>query len=140
MTEGLLLLTNDGDFAHDLLHPSKGVEKEYLAQVRGDPSPAAVRMLREGVELEDGTTAPAKVSRVSEGLLRVTIHEGRNRQVRRMCEAVGHPVERLVRTRIGGVGDAQLRPGEWRTLTTKEIGRLAAAVSAGSTVPPAPSK
>lgn len=140
MTEGLLLLTNDGDFAHDLLHPSKGVEKEYLAQVRGDPSPAAVRMLREGVELEDGITAPAKVSRVSEGLLRVTIHEGRNRQVRRMCEAIGHRVERLVRTRIGGVGDAQLPPGAWRPLTHKEIVRLATAASARDALPPPASK
>ena len=117
MTEGLLILTNDGDLAHDLTHPSKGVEKEYLAKVHGDPSPAAVRRLREGVELEDGMTAPAKVARVSEGLLRITIHEGRNRQVRRMCDAVGHPVERLVRSRIGGVGDATLKPGEFRELT-----------------------
>lgn len=140
MTEGLLLLTNDGDFAHDLLHPSKGVEKEYLAQVRGDLSPADVRRLREGIELEDGITAPAKVSRVSEGLVRITIHEGRNRQVRRMCEAVGHPVERLVRTRIGGVGDAQLRPGDWRPLSIKEIGRLAAAVGTPDSRPTPASK
>jgi len=132
MTEGLLILTNDGAFAHDLMHPSKGVEKEYLAQVRGDPSPAAVRALREGVELDDGLTAPAKVSRVTEGVLRITIHEGRNRQIRRMCESIGHPVERLVRTRIGGVGDATLKPGEHRSLTIKEVGRLAAASSSPS--------
>jgi 23S rRNA pseudouridine2605 synthase len=132
MTEGLLLLTNDGAFAHDLMHPSKGVEKEYLAQVRGDPSPASVRSLREGVELEDGITAPAKVSRVTEGVLRITIHEGRNRQIRRMCEFVGHPVERLVRTRIGGVGDATLKPGEFRELTIKEVAKLAAAAAASS--------
>jgi 23S rRNA pseudouridine2605 synthase len=130
MTEGLLILTNDGDLAHDLMHPSRGVEKEYLAQVQGDPSPAAIRMLREGVALEDGVTAPAKVARVSEGLLRITIHEGRNRQVRRMCEAVGHPVERLVRTRIGGVGDASLGPGEFRELTQREVSKLAAAAVA----------
>jgi len=132
MTEGLLILTNDGAFAHDLMHPSKGVEKEYLAQVRGDPSPASVRTLREGVELEDGMTAPAKVSRVTEGVLRITIHEGRNRQIRRMCESIGHPVERLVRTRIGGVGDAALKPGQCRDLTTKEVARLAAAASAST--------
>ena len=129
MTEGLLILTNDGAFAHDLMHPSKGVEKEYLAQVRGDPTPASVRSLREGVELDDGLTAPAKVSRVTDGVLRITIHEGRNRQIRRMCESIGHPVERLVRTRIGGVGDATLKPGQWRNLTVKEVARLAAAAS-----------
>ena len=131
MTEGLIIVTNDGALAHDLMHPSKGVEKEYLAQVHGDPSPAAIRALREGVPLDDGMTAPAKVARVSPGVLRITIHEGRNRQVRRMCDAVGHPVERLVRTRIGGVGDATLRPGTFRDLTIKEITRLAAAVAAG---------
>ena len=129
MTEGLLILTNDGALAHDLMHPSKGVEKEYLAQVRGDPTPASVRSLREGVELDDGLTAPAKVSRVTDGVLRITIHEGRNRQIRRMCESIGHPVERLVRTRIGGVGDATLKPGQWRNLTVKEVARLAAAAS-----------
>lgn len=127
MTEGLLIITNDGDLAQDLTHPSRGVEKEYLAQVRGDPSPAAVRSLREGIKLEDGITAPAKVSRVTEGVLRLTIHEGRNRQIRRMCEAVGFPVERLVRTRIGGVGDANLRPGTYRELTLREVSRLAGA-------------
>ena len=131
MTEGLIILTNDGAMAFDLTHPSKGVEKEYLAKVHGDPPPASIRALREGVELDDGVTAPAKVARVSEGLLRITIHEGRNRQVRRMCDAIGHPVERLVRTRIGGVGDATLKPGTWRELTHKEIERLAAAVAAG---------
>jgi 23S rRNA pseudouridine2605 synthase len=132
MTEGLLILTNDGDLAHDLMHPSRGVEKEYLAQVHGDPTPAAVRALREGVALDDGMTAPAKVARVSEGVLRITIHEGRNRQVRRMCDAVGFPVERLVRTRIGGVGDASLKPGEFRVLNQKEVTRLATAI----TIPP----
>ena len=136
-TEGLLLLTNDGALAFDLTHPSKGVEKEYLAQVSGDPSPAVIRQLREGVALEDGITAPAKVARVSEGLVRITIHEGRNRQVRRMCDAVGHPVERLVRTRIGGVGDATLKPGTWRELTFKEVARLASAVvSSAESQPP----
>ena len=131
MTEGLLILTNDGAFAHDLMHPSKGVEKEYLAQVRGDPTPASVRALREGVELEDGMTAPAKVSRVTEGVLRITIHEGRNRQIRRMCESVGHPVERLV-------GDANLKPGDFRSLTIKEVARLAAAAASDLGAAPGP--
>ncbi len=138
MTEGLLILTNDGAFAHDLMHPSKGVEKEYLAQVRGDPTPASVRSLREGVKLDDGLTAPAKVSRVTDGVLRITIHEGRNRQIRRMCESIGHPVERLVRTRIGGVGDATLKPGQWRSLTIKEVARLASAASVAPDATAAP--
>jgi 23S rRNA pseudouridine2605 synthase len=127
-TEGLLLLTNDGELTHRLTHPSFGVEKEYLASVEGDPSPSALRRLREGVELEDGLTAPAKVARVSAGVVRLTIHEGRNRQVRRMCEAVGHPVTRLVRTRIGSLADRRLKPGEWRPLTAEEVRSLAASV------------
>jgi 23S rRNA pseudouridine2605 synthase len=129
-TEGLLLLTNDGDLAHRLTHPSFGVEKEYLAQVEGVPSPAVVRRLREGVELEDGMTAPAKVSAVPPNGLRITIHEGRNRQVRRMCDAVGHPVQRLVRTRIGTLADRRLKPGEWRPLTIAEVRALERAVKA----------
>lgn len=120
-TEGLLLLTNDGPLAHRLTHPSFGVEKEYLAHVRGRPSRAALRSLRDGVELEDGMTAPAKASVVAPGLIRLTIHEGRNRQVRRMCEAIGHPVLRLARMRIGPLSDAKLKPGEWRSLTTDEL-------------------
>jgi 23S rRNA pseudouridine2605 synthase len=100
-TEGLLLLTNDGDLAHQLTHPSFGVEKEYLAQVARPLGTGALRRLREGVELDDGLTAPARASQPEPGLVRVTIHEGRNRQVRRMCDAVGHPVQRLVRLRMG---------------------------------------
>ncbi len=123
-TEGLLLLTNDGDLAHRLTHPSFGVEKEYLAEVAGRPSAAAVRQLREGVELEDGMTAPAKVALSPPNLLRITIHEGRNRQVRRMCEAVGHPVRRLVRVRIGSITDRRLKPGTWRELTLTEVRAL----------------
>ena len=128
-TEGLLLLTNDGDLAHRIAHPSHGVEKEYLAEVEGVPSSGAVRRLRDGVELEDGMTAPAKVSHPNPGVLRITIHEGRNRQVRRMCEAVGHPVNRLVRVRIGPIRDAQLRPGEWRELDQQELKALIEAVA-----------
>ena len=123
-TEGLLLLTNDGDLAHRLTHPSYGVEKEYLAEVAGRPSAAAVRALREGVELDDGITAPAKVSLSPPNLLRITIHEGRNRQVRRMCEAIGHPVRRLVRVRIGTITDRRLKPGVWRDLTMAEVRAL----------------
>ena len=128
-TEGLLLLTNDGSLAHRLAHPSFGVEKEYLAHVRGRPSRAAVRMLREGVELKDGRTAPAKASVVAPGLVRITIHEGRNRQVRRMCDAIGHPVLRLARTRIGPLTDHTLKPGQWRPLTTAELLDLQRSVS-----------
>ena len=120
-TEGLLLLTNDGELTHRLTHPSFGVHKEYLAEVHGVPSRTAVRALREGVELEDGPTAPAVVSSPAPGMLRIVIHEGRNRQVRRMCEAVGHPVIRLVRTRIGPLRDQQLAPGEWRELDIDEV-------------------
>ena len=123
-TTGLLLLTNDGELAHRLTHPSFGVEKEYLAEVEGAPSRAAVRRLREGVELDDGTTAPAQASLVAPNLLRLTIHEGRNRQVRRMCEAVGFPVVRLVRTRIGPLTDRTLAPGVWRALTQDEVRSL----------------
>jgi 23S rRNA pseudouridine2605 synthase len=128
-TEGLLLLTNDGELAHRLTHPSFGVEKEYLAEVEGRPSRGALRRLREGVELEDGPTAPAKASLMGEHTLRLTIHEGRNRQVRRMCAAVGHPVVRLVRVRIGPLADRRLAPGEWRELTQREVRQLERAVA-----------
>jgi 23S rRNA pseudouridine2605 synthase len=128
-TEGLLLLTNDGDLTHRLTHPSFGVDKEYLAEVEGQPSRGAVRRLREGIELDDGLTAPAKVSLVSETVLRITIHEGRNRQVRRMCDAVGHPVVRLVRTRIGPLAERSLAPGAWRSLTQDEVRALERAVA-----------
>lgn len=123
-TEGLLLLTNDGDLAFRLTHPSFGVEKEYLAQVEGRPRPAAIKKLREGVDLEEGRTAPARVSLVAPDLLRITIHEGRKRQVRRMAKAVGHPVLRLVRTRIGPLRTGSLRPGEWRELSQAEVRAL----------------
>ena len=129
-TEGLLLLTNDGELANRIAHPSHGVEKEYLALVRGTPSRAALRRLREGVELDDGPTAPAEASLVEPTLVRLTIHEGRNRQVRRMLDAVGHPVERLIRTRIGPLADRRLPPGEWRSLTDDELRALERAVAA----------
>ncbi len=129
-TEGLLLLTNDGELANRIAHPRHGVEKEYLATVAGGPVAAgALRRLREGVELDDGMTAPARVSQPDAGVLRITIHEGRNRQVRRMCEAVGHPVTRLVRTRIGPITDRRLAPGAWRPLTPEEVIALARATA-----------
>jgi 23S rRNA pseudouridine2605 synthase len=131
-TSGLLVMTNDGELAQLVAHPSHGVEKEYLAEVEGDPSPRALRQLREGVEIEPGViTGPARVSLRGPGVLRIVIHEGRNRQVRRMCEAVGHPVTRLVRTRIGPIADAHLQPGQFRELSQKEIRDLAMTASSG---------
>jgi 23S rRNA pseudouridine2605 synthase len=147
-TEGLLLLTNDGDLANRIAHPSHGIDKEYLAVVSGGAvSAGSIRALREGIALEDGVTAPAKVSQPEPGVLRITIHEGRNRQVRRMCEAVGHRVTRLVRTRIGPISDRALQPGAWRELTSDEWRALTEAVAAagvssaaepGGSVDPAP--
>jgi 23S rRNA pseudouridine2605 synthase len=128
-SEGLVILTNDGELTHRLTHPSFGVPKEYLVEVEGQPSAGAVRRLREGVELDDGPTAPARVSVVAPTLLRMVIHEGRNRQVRRMCEAVGHPVVRLVRTRIGPLADPSLGPGSFRPLSFDEVRSLAAAAA-----------
>lgn len=132
-TEGLLLLTNDGDMTHRLTHPSFGVPKEYFVSISGKVSRSALRSLREGVELEDGKTAPAKVSEVEKGLLRIVIHEGRNRQVRRMCAKVGHPVNRLIRTRIGPITDRKLVPGSWRALTMEEIRNLERAIADSET-------
>jgi len=129
-TEGLLLITNDGELANRIAHPSHGVDKEYLAEVDGgDVSAGKIRQLREGVELDDGLTAPAKVSQPDPGVLRIVIHEGKNRQVRRMCEAIGHPVRRLVRTRIGPISDRSLQPGEWREWTSDERNAMVAAVA-----------
>jgi len=132
-TEGLLVLTNDGELAQLLTHPRHGVEKAYLAEVEGVPAPGALRTLRTGVVLDDGTTAPARVSIVARHgattALELVVHEGRNRQVRRMCEAVGHPVARLVRTRIGPVSDRALRPGSWRRLSVAEVRALYAAAA-----------
>jgi len=133
-TEGLLLLTNDGDLTHRLTHPSFGVEKEYIASVEGTPTRASLRALREGIALTDGMTAPAEAALLAPGVIRLTIHEGRNRQVRRMCEAIGHPVTRLVRSRIGPLADRRLKPGTWRVLTGDELRSLEkAAASRGAT-------
>ena len=136
-SEGLLLLTNDGDLTFHLTHPRFGVEKEYLVAVQGRLRPGEVRRLREGVILEDGITAPARVALVEPGLARITIHEGRNRQIRRMCAAVGHPVERLVRVRIGPLVDRSLAPGEWRPLRFAEVRALSTAAHAADLAAPA---
>ena len=125
-TEGLLLLTNDGTLHHRLTHPSYGIDKEYLAEIEGEPTPQTLQRLRRGVELEDGVTAPAQASLLSPHVLRLVIHEGRNRQVRRMCEAVGHPVKRLVRVRIGNFELAALPPGKWKTLSASERAQVLA--------------
>ncbi|CAB4790975.1 unannotated protein [freshwater metagenome] len=130
-SEGLIVLTNDGELAQALTHPSLGVEKEYLAELRGVPTRSELRLLREGIELEDGLTAPATVTLSDEhggnAAISIAIHEGRNRQVRRMCEAIGHPVRRLIRVRIGPIADPDLAPGEWRELTLSEVRSLHAA-------------
>jgi len=131
-TEGLLIVTNDGELAQLVAHPSHGVAKEYLAEVAGTPGPGALRTLRQGVPLEDGPSAPATVGVVSPGVLRIVVHEGRNRLVRRMCEAVGHPVVRLVRTRIGPLSDPGLAPGRWRELTVDEVRALSVAAHRAS--------
>lgn len=123
-SEGLLLLTNDGGLAHRLTHPSFGVEKEYLAHVEGRPGRGALRQLREGVELEDGVAQAVAASLPEPSVVRIVVHEGRNRLVRRMCDAIGHPVIRLVRTRIGPLADRKLPPGQWRELSQSEIREL----------------
>lgn len=123
-SEGLLLLTNDGELTHRLTHPSFGVDKEYLAHVEGRPSRGALRRLREGVELEDGVAQAVAVSLPELSVVRIVVHEGRNRLVRRMCDAIGHPVIRLVRTRIGSLADRKLPPGQWRELSQSEIREL----------------
>ncbi|HJM28755.1 MAG: pseudouridine synthase [Acidimicrobiales bacterium] len=120
-SEGLLIVTNDGDLTYRLTHPSHGVEKEYLVAVQGKVSRGNLRKLREGIELEDGITAPAKVSQIDDGLVKIIIHEGKNRQVRRMFQLIGHPVKRLVRTRIGSLVDHKLQSGQWRLLTALEL-------------------
>jgi pseudouridine synthase len=127
-TTGALLLTNDGPLAHRLAHPRFGVPKVYEAEVEGTPREEALRLLREGVELEDGRTSPAEVRMLRRGrhtsLLELVLHEGRKRQVRRMCEAVGHPVVRLHRSRYAGLGVEGLAPGESRPLTREEVAAL----------------
>jgi pseudouridine synthase len=127
-TTGALLLTNDGDLAHRLAHPRYGIPKVYEADIEGVPSADALRQLRDGIELEDGPTAPARVRVVKKGQgrarLELTLHEGRNRQVKRMCEAVGHPVTRLSRVRYAGLAVDGLPRGQWRALMKDEVAAL----------------
>ncbi len=123
-TTGVLLLTNDGPLAHRLAHPRYGIEKVYVADVRGEPGDEALAALATGLELEDGRTAPADVRRLGPSRVELTLHEGRNRQVRRMLEAVGHPVVRLRRSRYAGLPAGRLRAGDWRELTRDEVRRL----------------
>jgi len=123
-TTGALLLTNDGQLAHRLAHPRYGVEKVYEVDVEGEPDDAALQQLAEGVDLDDGRTAPAKVRRLGPAKLELTLHEGRKHQVKRMCEAVGHPVVRLHRSRYAGVTVEGLEPGRWRELDPAEVKEL----------------
>jgi len=128
---GLILLTNDGELANRLTHPRYEVPKTYRATLAGPAlTERALRALRDGVELEDGTTAPARVRRLTPHQLELTIHEGRNRQVRRMCEAIGRPVRQLVRIRFGPLELGDLRPGRARRLTPAELRALADATTA----------
>ncbi len=126
-TTGALLLTNDGPLSHRLAHPRYGVEKTYVADVEGDPADAALERLRAGIELDDGPTAPARVRRLRRGRVELVLHEGRKHQVRRMLEAVGHPVRRLHRPAYAGLTMEGLAPGEWRELTNDEVETLRAA-------------
>ncbi|WP_203566677.1 pseudouridine synthase [Aestuariimicrobium ganziense] len=127
-TEGLILLTNDGEFAHRMAHPSYEVPKTYLAEVEGVVDAKVVRRLEKGVTLDDGPVRPDKVKVVQRGesrtLLQITLHEGRNRIVRRMMDAVAHPVRKLSRTAVGPVRIGQLKVGETRELTREELGAL----------------
>jgi len=133
-TTGALLLTDDGDLAYRLMHPRYGVPKTYLVEVRGEVGEEAICRLKKGVQLEDGITAPAQVQKVryltdrKTTLLRLTIHEGRKRQVKRMCQAVGHPVVRLHRERFGPLTLRNLPVGAWRYLTAEEVANLCRAV------------
>ncbi len=126
-TTGALLLTNDGDLAHRLAHPRYEVDKVYVAEVWGQPTDGTLRKLAEGVKLEDGKTAPATVRRLEGGQIELTIHEGRNRQVKRMLEAVGHRVQTLHRSSYGPLKLEGLEPGAWRELEPSEVERLRAA-------------
>jgi 23S rRNA pseudouridine2605 synthase len=128
-TTGALLLTNDGQLAHRLAHPRYGVEKTYVADVEGDPDEDALRRLREGIELEDGRTAPARARSLGSGRVELVLHEGRKHQVKRMLAAVGHPVTRLHRTAYAGLTLEGLEPGQSRELGASEREQLRRAVN-----------
>ena len=123
-TSGALLLTNDGPLAHRLAHPRYGVEKVYEVEVEGTPDDSALRRLAEGIDLDDGRTAPARVRRLGRSRIELTLHEGRKHQVKRMCEAIGHPVRRLRRREYAGLTLEGLEPGRWRELEPFEVKRL----------------
>ena len=127
-SEGLLLLTNDGDFAHAILHPSKKIPKSYLIKVKGSPGEEDIKKLRSGIELEDGTTAPAGLQKIrSTGhntWFEITLREGRKRQIRRMLEQTGHSVLKLKRTRINGLELGSLKSGQYRYLKPEELNRM----------------
>ncbi len=150
-SEGLVVLTNDGKQQHLISDPRHKLPKTYMVQVEGQPDEKALQQLQNGLLLNDGPTKPALACLIREPTwlwprnppirfrknlptqwIKITLREGRNRQVRRMCDEVSHPVQRLVRTRIGGIGDASLKPGEFRTLTIKELQRLTGAIAAGA--------
>ena len=131
-TTGALLLTNDGALAHRLAHPRYGVEKVYEADVEGEPDDAALATLRDGVELEDGGTAPARARRLGPGRVELVLHEGRKHQVKRMLAAVGHPVVRLHRSVYAGLTLAGLEPGAWRELEPGEAEQLRRVTSSGT--------
>jgi 23S rRNA pseudouridine2605 synthase len=123
-TTGALLLTNDGELAHYLAHPSHGIDKVYVVQVKGDPTLAALERLEHGIDLADGRSAPAHARRLGPGRVELTIHEGRKHQVKRMLAAVGHPVRRLHRSVYAGLTLEGLEPGDWRELEPSEVERL----------------
>jgi 23S rRNA pseudouridine2605 synthase len=127
-TTGALVLTNDGELAHRLAHPRYRVEKVYEAAVEGEPSDEALKRLAEGLELDDGPTAPARVQRLGPSRIELAIHEGRKHQVKRMLEAVGHPVHELHRSRYAGLTPDGLEPGRWRELKPAELELLRAAI------------
>jgi 23S rRNA pseudouridine2605 synthase len=125
-TTGALLLTNDGPLAHRLAHPRYGVEKVYEAEVEGEPADEVLDALRDGIDLDDGPTAPARVRRLAPNRIELVLHEGRNRQVRRMFDAVGHPVRALHRSAYAGLTLEGLEPGRWRELEPSEVDALRA--------------
>jgi len=129
-TTGALLLTNDGQLAHRLAHPRYGVEKTYVAEVEGDPDEDALQRLRDGVDLDDGRTAPARARRLGRGRIELVLHEGRKRQVKRMLAAVGHPVTRLQRSGYAGLSLEGLEPGACRELEPSEVERLRSSLRA----------